>query len=332
MATPKKTATGRWSVQIEIAGVRESGTFPTKREADAWAQRRSTELREMKASPTGDFKTLQQALREYADKVSPTKRGSDKEIIRLHAFEGAAHAPMPLRKMATAITSDDLIAWRDARSKVTAKGSVLRDMTLLSHVFEVMRRDWKWIEVNPMRDVKRPPEPDHREVIITGPQIRRMLRQLGWRGSKQPVRTVSQAVAVCFLTALMTGMRAGELCALKWPDIKDHHARLHTSKSGKGRDVPLTKAAKRTIGLMQGFDDVQVFGLTSQTLDALFRRNRDRAGLSGFTWHDARHTAATAIAQRLHVLELCKVFGWSNTKRALVYFNPKMSDLARRMG
>jgi integrase len=205
-------------------------------------------------------------------------------------------------------------------------------MTLLSHVFEVMRRDWKWIEVNPMRDVKRPAEPDHREVIITGPQIRRMLRQLGWRGSKQPVRTVSQAVAVCFLTALMTGMRAGELCALKWLDIKEHHARLHTSKSGKGRGVPLTKAAKRTIGLMQGFDDVQVFGLSSQTLDALFRRNRDRAGLVGFTFHDARHTAATAIAQRLHVLELCKVFGWSNTKRALVYFNPKMSDLARRMG
>jgi integrase len=331
MATPKKTATGRWWVQIEVAGQRESGTFDTKREADAWAQRRSTELREMKTSPTGDFKTLQQALREYADKISPTKRGGDKEIIRLNAFEGMAHQPMPLKKKVTAITSDDLTAWRDARLKVTARGSVLRDMTLLSHVFEIMRREWKWITTNPMRDVSRPQEPDHREVIIYGPQVRKMLRQLGWKGSKQPVRTVSQAVAVCFLVALMTGMRAGELCALEWGDIKEHHARLHTSKSGKGRDVPLTPTAKRTIELMRGFDDVLVFGLTAQTLDALFRRNRDRAGLEGFTFHDARHTAATVIAQKVHVLDLCKIFGWSNTKRALTYFNPKMADLAKRM-
>lgn len=333
MATPKKTATGRWWVQIEVAGQRESGTFDTKREADAWAQRRATELREMKTSPTGDFKTLQQALREYADKVSPTKRGGDKEIIRLHAFEGAAHQPMPLRKMVTAITSDDLAAWRDARLKVTARGSVLRDMTLLSHVFEIMRRDWRWIHTNPMRDVSRPAEPDHREVIIHGPQVRLMLRQLGWQGSRRPCRSVSEAVAVCFLVALMTGMRAGELCALQWGDIKEHHARLHTDKVNKsmGRDVPLTPTAKRTIELMRGFDNDQVFGLKAQTLDALFRRNRDRAGLSGFTFHDARHTAATAIAQKIHVLDLCKVFGWKNTKRALTYYNPKMADLARRM-
>jgi integrase len=275
---------------------------------------------------------LKQALREYADKVSPTKRGGDKEIIRLHAFEGAAHQPMPLRRVVTAITSDDLAAWRDARLKVTARGSVLRDMTLLSHVFEVMRRDWRWITTNPMRDVSRPAEPDHREVIIHGPQVRKMLRQLGWRGSRQPVRTVSQAVAVCFLVALQTGMRAGELCALQWDDIKEHHARLHISKSGKGRDVPLTATARRTIDLMRGFDDVLVFGLKAQTLDALFRRNRDRAGLAGFTFHDARHTAATSIANRIHVLDLCKVFGWKNTKRALTYYNPKMADLARRMG
>jgi integrase len=61
-----------------------------------------------------------------------------------------------------------------------------------------------------------------------------------------------------------------------------------------------------------------VFGLSPQTLDALFRKYRALAGLSGFTFHDARHTAATWMAQKLNVLDLCKVFGWSNTSpRAL---------------
>lgn len=331
VATPKKTATGRWWVQIEIAGQRESGTFDTKREADAWAQRRATELRTAKTAQPGDVKTLRDALRRYAQEVSPTKRGESKEIIRLAAFEKPPHGAMPIAKRLTAITPGDLAAWRDARLKVTARGSVLRDMTLLSHVFETARREWRWITANPMRDVSRPAEPDHREVLITGPQVRRMLRQLGWSGSAQQVRTVSQAGAVCFLAALLTGMRAGELCALRWDDIAAHHARLRTSKTGKGRDVPLTPAARRCIEQMRGFDTEMVFGIKSQTLDALFRRNRDRAGLAGFTFHDARHVAATVLAQRIHVLDLCRVFGWTNTRRALTYYSPKAADLARRM-
>jgi len=76
---------------------------------------------------------------------------------------------------------------------------------------------------------------------------------------------------------------------------------------------------------------VRVFGVSANTLDTLFRRARDRAGLSGFVFHDTRHTAATWMAQRLHILELCKVFGWTNTKQALTYFNPKAADLAKKM-
>jgi hypothetical protein len=37
------------------------------------------------------------------------------------------------------------------------------------------------------------------------------------------------------------------------------------------------------------------------------------------------------MAQKLHVLELCKVFGWANTTRALTYYNPDAQDLAKRM-
>lgn len=58
---------------------------------------------------------------------------------------------------------------------------------------------------------------------------------------------------------------------------------------------------------------------------------RARAKLEGFTFHDSRHTAATRMAAKpgIDVLTLCKIFGWSNTKQALAYFNPKPSDLAK---
>lgn len=74
-----------------------------------------------------------------------------------------------------------------------------------------------------------------------------------------------------------------------------------------------------------------VFGITPQTLDTLFRRARDRAGIEGVVFHDARHTAATWLAQKLHVLELCKVFGWAGTSQALTYFNPSAKDIAKRI-
>ena len=93
----------------------------------------------------------------------------------------------------------------------------------------------------------------------------------------------------------------------------------------------MTSAARRTIELMRGYDDELVFGLKSQTLDAMFRKYRERAGLSGFTFHDSRHTAATRMAQILNVLDLCKVFGWTNATRALTYVNPTGSDLAKRL-
>lgn len=331
MAKPKKTASGRWHLQIEVAGVRDSNTLDTKREIEAWGQRRATELRLAKTAAPGSSKTLRDALRDYADKISPTKRGEVWELKRLTAFEGADHAPLPVSKRIADVSTADLVMWRDSRLKRVERGTVLREITLLGHVFEISRREWGWLTVNPMRDVGRPAAPDHREIVITGPQVRRMLRQLGWKGSRKPVRSVTEAVAVCMLAALLTGMRAGELCALQWADLNADHVRLHTSKTGKGRDVPLTPTARRLLETMRGFDTVLIFGIQSQTLDTLFRRARDRAGLAGFTFHDTRHTAATRLAQRLHVLDLCRVFGWEKTTRALTYYQPKVSDLAKRM-
>lgn len=44
MATAKQRSDGRWGIQIKVKGVRESGTFPSKREADLWAARRTLAL------------------------------------------------------------------------------------------------------------------------------------------------------------------------------------------------------------------------------------------------------------------------------------------------
>lgn len=337
MATPKKTAEGTWRVQMQVNGERVGGTFATKREADDWIARTKMEKAAASQGKTGTLRTLEQALERYAKEVSPTKRGGLKEVIRINAL--LKHPKFPAKVKMSDLTPEHFIAWRDDRLKKVARGSVLRDMNLLSSLLTTARREWRWISANPLSDVRRPQEPDHREVVITRRQIVKMLRTLNY--GNWPVRTVQQAVGMAFAMALCTGMRAGEICALKWDDVYEDHVVLHITKNGKRREVPLSSRAKMILERMRGFDEEKVFGLTSQSLDAMFRKYRARAGLSGFTFHDSRHTAATMIAGRMRsgdipaqqaVMDLCKMFGWSKMDQALVYYNPKAADIAARLG
>ncbi|MCU4119363.1 tyrosine-type recombinase/integrase [Variovorax sp. N23] len=328
MAKAKKTAQGTWRVQIEIAGVRESGTFDTKREADEWSSRRTLELRSDGKAGPGSRKTMLDMLRQYGEQVTPAKRGNAKELIRLKAFEDPTKHRLPLKAKVRDVTSMDLGQWREERLKLNARGTVLRDMGLMSAIFEEARREWKWIQTNPMRDVRKPSNPDHRDRLISGLEARQVLRKLGHTHAEP--RKVSQAVAAAFLMALATGMRAGEITGLKWSEVRSDHVILYVTKT-KGRLVPLSPVAARLIDRMRGWDPELVFGIGAQTLDALFRKARARAGLEGFTFHDSRHTACTRLARKVDVLDLCKIMGWVKTTQALVYYNPKASDIAKRL-
>lgn len=327
MASITKHKSG-YRAQVSVNGVRDSAIRRTKREAEIWAAARETELRTRAEKHPGERHTLADALNKYAEEVSPKKRGQRWEEVRIAAF---LRDPM-LRcvEPVGSLTTTHLADWRDSRLKTVSAGTVLREISLLSDVLETARREWRWISVNPMTDMRKPRAPDHREVTITRVQIKAMLKAFGYV-PRQPVRTVAHAVAVCFLVALRTGMREGELCGLPWARVHDDYCELPVTKT-TARDVPLVKKAKMLIDRMRGWDEVLVFGVKAQTLESLFRQYRKRAGLSGFTFHDSRHTAATWIGKsgKWSLMEMCKAFGWKDPKHALIYFNPTASDLAKK--
>lgn len=314
-----------YRVQVSVGGTRDSSIFRTEREAKSWGARRETELRTNAKNPPQSPHTLRDALRRYAENESLTKRGKRWELLRLHAFE--SHK-LPLDKPVGSVGTDDLAAWRDDRLKSVKGSTLLREATLLGCVFEAARREWKWIDTNPIRDMRKPADSPHRTAIITPSQIRLMLRQFKYG---PPVRSVTQAVGCCFLVGLRTGMRAGELCGLRWDQVHDGYCILPMTKNGKSRQVPLTPKAMKVINRMRGFDSVLVFGIKVQTLDALFRKERVRAGLEGFRFHDARRTAATRIAKQVDVLMLCRIFGWSDPKMAMVYYSPTAAEMLRQL-
>lgn len=320
-----------YRAQVFVGGVRKSKTFRTKREAEAWAF--SCEESIKNSDDVGE-RTLRDAITRYRKEVSPGKGGSRWENIRLTAFlESEAHKDLPLDKRLGMTTPEEFGRWRDERMKVVSAGAVLRDFGLLSSVIETARREWRWLSNNPLSDVRKPRAPDHRETLIHWRQIKEMLKVMGY--SRRRCDSTTQAICVAFLLALRTGMRAGELCALRWEDVKEDCLRISATEKGAGksssarRDIPLVIQSQRLIASMKGWSEEKVFGLASQTLDARFRFCRTKAGLSGFTFHDSRHVAATILARKVPIMPLCKMFGWKNTKHALIYYNPTNADLMR---
>lgn len=326
MASIQKTKYG-YRAQVKIKGVRDSACFRTKREAVAWSESRSEELRRDHGKAPEAIHTVADALNEYREKVSPHKRGHRWEDIRIEAF--LADDTFPSKVVLGELTPERLAKWRDERLAKVSAGTVLREIGLVSSVLETARKEWRWISHNPMRDIRKPKSPDHREVLYTRAQIKLLLRTMGY-SPRGPVTRVAHSVAVAFLVALRTGMRAGEIAGLTWDRVKEDYCVLPVTKTVP-RNVPLTRKSMRLIQKMRGYDARLVFGVKASSLDANFRKYRDRAGVAGVTFHDSRHYAATWLSRKLDVLALCRMFGWSNTKQALTYYNEHASSIARRL-
>lgn len=320
MAAPKKEGT-IWRHRIMVAGVRTSGTFDTKAAALAW------EAEQRVATPKGKLgltKTCADAFEKYELEVSKQKRGYRWEALRL-----AAMAEMDLGKVKMVdLDSTHIAAWRDQRLKQVAPGSVTREMNLLSNVFSVARKEWKWITTSPTSDVKRPKAPPARNRLISQKEIETMCIALGWRHDVVDVAptTKQQRIALAFLFAIETAMRAGEICGLKADDVTGRVARLHMTKNGLPRDVPLSARALEIWGMVP-----EGFGVTAATLDAMFRVARKRAGINDMTFHDTRHEAITRLAKKLHVLDLARMVGHSDIRQLQTYYNETAADIASRL-
>ena len=335
MATITKRVTQggvKFTAQIRRKGVSESKTFSSMTRARLWAAQRESELTDI-AEGQIPRHTLGEAFERYSKEVSPQKRGGRWEKIRLDALPNTGQqllkTNLPLQSVLPAL----LAQWRDARMLEVTPGTVLRELGLLSAVFQRCVREWGWMRENPVKAIAKPPAPPHRDKLLTRAEIRKVLRQL--TSNKD---TTSARIGIAFLFALRTGMRAGEICGLRWHDIDDKTAFLPNTKNGTARHVPLSRKANLVLRRLYPagknrieIDDKSVFGLTPGTLDALFRRARTRAGLSGFTFHDSRHHFCTYAARKLTPFELARVMGHKDLKMTMRYYNESASNIAAKL-
>ncbi|MEA2382987.1 MAG: integrase [Solirubrobacteraceae bacterium] len=162
----------------------------------------------------------------------------------------------------------------------------------------------------------------------------------------------SEQDAAIFLTAAFTGLRQGELVALRWRDVdfassyirvtaSYTNGELSTPKSGKVRSVPmahevaeaLARLARR--GPHTTDDDLVFLGLAGRHLDAsaLLRRYRSAlraAGLRPLRFHDLRHTFGTRVIGQTDIRRVQEWMGHADVQTTMRYLHyaPRHDDAA----
>jgi integrase len=146
-----------------------------------------------------------------------------------------------------------------------------------------------------------------------------------------------------FLTAAFTGLRMGELLALRWRDVdfagrtirvraSYYLGQLTTPKSGKVRAVPMAPdvaSALAQSGQREhwvGDDDLVFVGVTGGHLDGSALRRRYKtalaaAGLRPLRFHDLRHTFGTRMIAKADIRRVQEWMGHADIQTTMRYLH-----------
>jgi integrase len=251
------------------------------------------------------------------------------------------------------ITHRDVEGYRDAllAEQRLSNRTIVRHLTVLHGIFKRAARTWD-LPRNPASAdlVDRPTVRYSGEFNLLDPeQLQAVVRAVGDRQD-----------AAIVLTAAWTGLRLGELLALRWDDVDFALQRIHvrrsytgksekTPKSGKVRSVPLVAElipvldALSSRGHFATPADLVFCTVTGEHVDGWALRRRFYATLTAaglghlrdgerkFVFHDLRHCFGSTAARAFELSEVQAMLGhahYSTTMR-YVHHRPGAKDAAR---
>jgi integrase len=344
---------------VRVGGGKKAATFDTMTEAQNWASDME-KLKTLGQVTSAKSLTVQDLFDAYlveAEKTDSAKWNS----LRLLKWAGSTLSKKAIRD----VTTHDINEWIDARltdknpktDECITGSTVNRELNLLSSAFQYAVKTRKWISVNPCHGASRPATgPSRNRALLTPEEVKALQIATGFASDPQ-LRTKTARVGACFLLALETGMRSGEILRLKLedfrPDVKTVVVAAReiggrkSSKSGRSRvssarNVPLTA---RAIELLQLLKDTMpadqkpmerlanppyLVGLDDSQRDSLWRKSVKMAGVEDLHYHDTKHEAATKMCKFLDVLALSHALGVKDVKllRDVYYQNDAQRSAA----
>ena len=314
------------SVRVTVrlpGGRRETSTFDTRQQAERWAREMERKKALGSAKPSaGASATVADLLDAYDVAVASKQDSARWNTIRIKKW-----MEDPLARLrVSAVVTHDVNEWIARRRKDVSGATVNRELNLMSAAFTYAVKDRRWLDQNPCHGARRPERgrPRDRD-LLTETEIKQITVATGYDVDPE-LRTLQARVGACFLLALETGMRSGEILRLRPKDYNRDERIVRVAavekggrkgaKSGRSsldsaRDVPLTVRAVELLDQLLLHPPVEgyIAGLTDSQRDAIWRKCRNRSGVEDLTFHDTKHEAATRLSRYFDVLMLSHAIG-----------------------
>ena len=227
---------------------------------------------------------------------------------------------------------------RDIERMVKPLRPVMRNrvLALASRLFTQFQV-WEWCEGNPVRFVEKARE-EPRDRTLAETEI------VAFAAALEAEEDASPAAVGAIRMMLVTGLRVGEVIAMKWSDLDFEGGRvlLPDTKTGR-RWQALSSAALEALanhprihGSAHVFTTASSAAITYKTTLGAFRRAAKRAGLEDVRLHDLRRTLMTrAAAEGISTHALRDLLGHRTATMADRYIRHQgaaVAEATERMG
>jgi integrase len=315
-------------------------SFIMKKDALAWARQTEADIQAGRWKPANknDGLTLREALERYSNEVTVSKKGATQEACVINAIVREQLA----EKALVTIKAADAAFLRDKWLKDLAPATVRRRLAIVSHCFEIARKEWSIDVINPVLAIRKPTVANGRNRRLQDGELAAILEA-----------SESTDLAPVALIAVETAMRLSEILGLRWSDVSLTHRNvtIRETKNGTSRIVPLSPEAITVFqGLLRRIDG-RVFGAAGPSISQAWRRAVERAKavnqerccaaevapkdgyLTDLHFHDLRHEATSRLFERgvFGTMEVATITGHKTLQMLSRYTHMNVLRLAEKL-
>lgn len=290
--------------------------------------------------------TFGEACADYLDYIENDRARKHSTVLNLSGLVNRILIPTfgagtSLDNMTTAVVDKQRRAWVDQGLAAT---TVNKRLITLGSIFKRAGAD------DPTIKVERQPQKSSGEYSAYEPGEVLAL-----------ANNASEPYADLFIFAAFSGLRMGELRALRFKHIDRKHKLIHVErsyahgvetlpKSGKVRSVPLVDQAAAALDRIKGrkvFTDpdelvfLNLYEVDDETIGArlddsktrkIMKQAAVRAKVPVLTFHDLRHTFGTLMIRVLPIHDVQRIMGHADIKTTMIYLHSKpMADQTDRL-
>lgn len=277
-------------MQVRIEGrPPASKSFMKKAQAEAWARTTEDALRgggTWNDTRGSERVTVGSILERYAEHITPRKKSAASEMSRLRMLSARLGS-----LSVAALTPEEVIRYVDWRRRSACGDTVRKDLGTLSSALRTANALWGINSVNPVTVA--------RNILgvtkTLAPSVKRIRRVTDAEIAAIIAASRSKRLPWVIMLALETGLRRGEIAALRPAHITNGILLIKEAKTGDGQRVPLSPAA---MDIIANHLTPAGLGMRADTITLAFSLAVKRAGIVDIRFHDLRHEATSRLFER----------------------------------